>query len=110
MPVNTNSWVIERVNELWTESGSNDIIKESIIKQAFELLIRKATAQRGIGFQEIEGPMTKHVQIFSRVAGFGPAFIFPELHIEYPMQFVFNAQWLRLASRICLHKQFCDIL
>ena len=61
-----------------------------MIEQAFELFIRKAAAQRGIGFEKIEGPMAKDIQIFGRIVGSGTAFIFPELHIKYPMEFVFN--------------------
>ena len=35
--------------------------------------------------------MAEDIQIFSRIVSSGPAFILTELHIQAPMEFVFNA-------------------
>ena len=68
----------------------DDFVKERFIKKAHELLVRKAATHGDLRFQEVEGPVTEHIEVFSGIVGSGSAFVLPELHIQDPMKLVFN--------------------
>ena len=52
--------------------------------------IRKTASERRVRFQEIIGPLTRYAKIFGGIVRSNPAFILPELHVQYPVQLIFN--------------------
>ncbi len=56
------------------------MFKERFIQKTLELFVRKAAAHGCLILQEIVGPVTKDIEVFSGIVSSGSAFIFTELH------------------------------